>query len=200
MLFLFVVSFLSFFFTIFAFLEPAWTDFVLISLPVALASLILLLQLYQKQAQPKPKQSRRPKQPKVWAIIDGSNVMYWVNGEPSVDPLRAVTRRLSELGFSPRVFFDANAGYLLCGRYLHDRDFENILRLQTASVTVVPKGTIADEAILREARKLKAIVVTNDRYRDWAELYPEVQSDGFLMRGKYHSERLFLDADVKVAS
>ena len=126
--------------------------------------------------------------------------MYWVNGEPSVDPLRAVTRRLSELGFSPRVFFDANAGYLLCGRYLHDRDFKNILRLQTASVTVVPKGTIADEAILREARKLKAIVVTNDRYRDWAELYPEVQSDGFLMRGKYHSERLFLDADVKVAS
>ncbi|MDE9451364.1 hypothetical protein J3R80_12890 [Aliiroseovarius sp. Z3] len=153
-----------------------------------------------KRKSPRPAHNPRPAHKKVWAIVDGSNVMHWADGEPSVDPLYAVTRRLKKLGFSPRVFFDANAGYLLMGRYLHDRDFENILRLQSSSVTVVPKGTVADEEILREARKLKAIVVTNDRYRDWADRYPEVRKNGFLMRGKYTSNGLVLDVDVKVTA
>lgn len=200
MLFLFLVTLLSFLFTAFAVSKPGWDDLLLLSVPITLAGLFLLLRLLQRQTSSRQRKPKRPAQKKVWAIVDGSNVLHWADGEPSIDPLRAVTRRLLELGFSPRVFFDANAGYLLSGRYLHDRDFENILRLQSSSVTVVAKGTIADEAILREARRLNAIVVTNDRYRDWAEMFPEVQTNGFLMHGKYTSNGLMLDVDVKVAS
>jgi Zc3h12a-like Ribonuclease NYN domain len=60
-------------------------------------------------------------------------------------------------------------------------------------VTVVPKGSPADPAILAAARKLAAPIVTNDQYRDWVEQYPEVLTPGHRIRGGYRDGVLWLD-------
>jgi hypothetical protein len=91
------------------------------------------------------------------------------------------------------VVFDANAGHKLTGRYKHDHALGKLLGLPEARVMVVDKGTPADPTILAAARDLGARVVTNDRYRDWAETHPEVASAGHLIRGGYRDGHLWLD-------
>ena len=81
------------------------------------------------------------------------------------------------------VMFDANAGYKLQDRYQDDRHMARQLRLPEDRVLVVPKGVPADQYILTAARDLGARVVTNDRYRDWLERFPEAAEPGFLIRG-----------------
>ena len=47
--------------------------------------------------------------------------------------------------------------------------------------------------ILAAARDLGAKIVTNDRFRDWADQHPEVHRPGHLIRGGYASGRIWLD-------
>ncbi len=199
LLFLFLVAFLSTLLTVFALLEPAWSDIILVSLPCALASAFLLGQLFRKR-QPGQKldlpklQSKPVKQkPLKRVVIDGSNVMHWRDGEPSFDPLHDVIRKLKVLGFTPGVMFDANAGYLLEGRYLDDAAMAARLRLPENAVVVVEKGRPADPVILAAARDIGAVVVSNDRYRDWEADFPEIRERGFLVCGGYKSGALNLN-------
>lgn len=131
--------------------------------------------------------SRRRNTPraKKWLVIDGSNVMHWKDGKPSVETLREVIQHLRRLGYTPGIMFDANAGYLLTGKYEHDGTLARLLDLPTDRVMVVPKGTPADPAILTAARDLGARVVTNDQFRDWVEDFPEVIDHGYLIKGSY---------------
>lgn len=175
-------------FTIAAFLFPDWSDYLIVSVPVFAASLFALLRTLLPRA-------GRAKQTLPRVVVDGSNVMYWKDNTPSPEPLCDVIEHLTLLGYAPRFFFDANAGYLLLGKYLGDREFERRLGLPRHSVIVVPKGTIADEVILRAARRWDCQIVTNDRYRDWAEKYPDVTKPGYLRRGRYRSGTLDLKLD-----
>ena len=59
----------------------------------------------------------------------------------------------------------------------------------------VPKGSPADQHILTAARDLGARVVSNDRFRDWSDAFPEVREPGRLVRGDYDAGRLSLDLD-----
>ncbi|SDZ60416.1 hypothetical protein SAMN05444004_13012 [Jannaschia faecimaris] len=43
------------------------------------------------------------------------------------------------------------------------------------------------------ARDMGAIVVTDDRYRDWADDFPEVRRKGHLVRGGYRDGKLWLN-------
>lgn len=128
-----------------------------------------------------------------WVVVDGSNVMYWNDNTPKIDTVREVLDQLSALGFTPGIMFDANAGYLLMGQYVHDQTFEKVLELPRDHVMVVHKGVPADISILEAAREYGARVVSNDKFRDWAETYPEVQKPGFLIRGEYLAGKLCLD-------
>jgi hypothetical protein len=158
--------------------------FLLASL-VAFASLIVLVLELRK---------RRPQRDKAkWIVIDGSNVMYWHGGVPKLETVQEVLRRLEALGYAPGVMFDANAGHLLEGRYLHDYAFGKRLGLPPERVMVVPKGVQADGFILTEARDLAARIVTNDRFRDWVGDYPEVATPGYLIIGGYRDGVLWLD-------
>ncbi|MCU0912684.1 MAG: hypothetical protein MUE98_15560, partial [Rhodobacteraceae bacterium] len=40
---------------------------------------------------------------------------------------------------------------------------------------------------------LGAQIVTNDRFRDWVERFPEVRQPGHLVRGNYRDGALWLD-------
>lgn len=118
-----------------------------------------------------------------WVLIDGSNVMHWQDNTPSLEAVRTVVDQVRKLGYVPGVVFDANAGWKLFGRYLHDQEFAKMLGVEARQVLVVAKGTQADPFLLQTAREFGARIVTNDRFRDWAEAHPEVQAPGFLIRG-----------------
>jgi hypothetical protein len=165
----------------------AMPDLFLLAVLCTLASGILLLLAWRK-ARPHAGKADKP-----WIVIDGSNVMYWEDGVPRLDTVRQVVQRLVGMGYAPGVMFDANAGYLLTGRYQNDAALGKALRLPMDRVLVVPKGVPADPYILNAARDLKARIVTNDRYRDWVGDYPEVVSAGFLIKGGFRSGALWLD-------
>jgi Zc3h12a-like Ribonuclease NYN domain len=118
-----------------------------------------------------------------WVLVDGSNVMHWKDNSPSLEPVKAVVQHLIAKGHVPGVVFDANAGWKLMGRYLHDGEFARLLGLESRQVLVVPKGTQADPFLLQTAKEFGAKIVTNDRYKDWAEHHPEVLEPGFLIKG-----------------
>jgi len=167
---------------------PASADLILLAGPAALASLFLLLREWLRgPSGGKPGKSKR------WIVVDGSNVMHWKDGTADLGTLRAVLAHLRELGFSPGVMFDANAGYKLAGQYLHDGALGRQLGLPKDRVMVVPRGTPADPMILTAARDLNARIVTNDRYRDWIETYPEINNPGHLIRGGFRNGQLWLD-------
>lgn len=209
MLFLFSIAALSGLWSLYAFLLGHATDSLLISVPCFLASLYLLITQFGWRFRPNLRGRKAKKTPRKvsvdrskkvnWAIVDGSNVMHWHLNEPSFEPLLELNLLLKKKGYKPHYFFDANAGYLLDGRYLHDQDFEQRLNLRRGSVTVVPKGQPADPLILEDARRKRAVVITNDQYRDWAADFPDLCRNGKLIGGKYRSGKLWVDLATKTA-
>lgn len=169
---------------------PSMSDLILVFGPAALGSLWLLIKAVLRLRGPRARAGSK------WIVIDGSNVMYWDTGSPSIDPVCDVVAHLKDRGFKPLVFFDANAGYLVQGRYQHDKDLGKLIGLPENRVTVVDKGTQADEKILTAARNVSAAIVTNDRYRDWAERFPEVTRPGALVAGGYRKGDLWLDLEL----
>jgi hypothetical protein len=125
-------------------------------------------------------------------ILDGSNVMHWGTGAPSLDTVRLVLRAIEARGLRPGIVFDANAGWKLLGRYVDDAEFARALGLKASRVLVVPKGTPADPVILKAARDRGARIVTNDRFRDWAAEFPDVARPGHLVRGRLRDGRVDL--------
>ncbi|MGR3648094.1 MAG: NYN domain-containing protein [Shimia sp.] len=160
-------------------------------LAMFLLSRVLRFLLYrdrkrQPEPQPEPTRTRNT------VIVDGSNVMYWKGGAPNLDTLIEVLDSLRSKNLKLGVMFDANAGYLVSEDYMHDGAFAMRLGLSAENVLVVPKGTPADATILLAARDMGARVVTNDQFRDWAEEYPEVAQEGFLIKGRYRKGKLWL--------
>jgi len=169
-----------------AFTLPGWSDLVLVAAPSALASLFLLLRAL-------PRRGGTPGRRTKHVILDGSNVMHWRGGGPDLATVLAVLGEAMDRGMTPGVVFDANAGHLLFGRYLDDNEFARMLRMPRDRVLVVPKGTPADPTILTAARDLGARIITNDRFRDWAGDFPEVERPGHLIPGGFRTGRAWLD-------
>lgn len=181
---------------------PQLGDLMLLALVSGLASLILLLLGVRRKAKgpsdgkpTAPHQGRfnRGKASARPILVDGSNVMHWQNEVPQIATVRIVVDALEARGFHPGVVFDANVGYMIGDRYQDDAAIARMLGLTENQVLVVPKGTPADPCLLQTARDLGARVVTNDRYRDWAEAHPEVRTPGFLIRGGFRDGSLWLD-------
>lgn len=117
-------------------------------------------------------------------VIDGSNVLFWDRNVPALESVRAVLREVESMGLTPLVGFDANVGYQVGDRYLNGPDLAMMLGLNPDQVAVAPKGQPADPLLIDAALRLGGRVVTNDRYRDWAEAHPEVTRPGFLIPGR----------------
>ncbi|SLN54938.1 Zc3h12a-like Ribonuclease NYN domain protein [Pseudooceanicola marinus] len=164
---------------------PGLSDLVLLAGPGVIGSLLLLLWRVWGTGL-----SRRVKTP--WILLDGSNIMHWKGRGPDIAAVRDVTQCLSTKGYAPCVVFDANVGYKLVNRYQGDVELAKLLGLRVGRVMVVAKGTPADEVILAAARDYDARVVTNDRFRDWVEQYPELSRGNRLVRGGYRSGELWL--------
>lgn len=178
------------------FSDPVFGTLALMTL--ALVAVFLLLRLLQR-----PRRTKADHTPENWILVDGSNVMHWQDNSPQLAPVHLVVNELKSLGYVPGVVFDANAGWKLMGRYLHDGDFALLLGLEKRQVLVVPKGTQADPFLLETARDFDARIVTNDRYRDWAEAHPKVLEPGFLIRGSLRDGKVWLkgmESTIKAAA
>ncbi|MGH7507587.1 MAG: NYN domain-containing protein [Longimicrobiales bacterium] len=102
------------------------------------------------------------------AVVDASNV---ANSAPSakarLEYLTLVVACLQDAGVMPVVVADAGLR-----RRIDDRD--GYLRMvEQGRIRVAPAGTEADELILKLARELDAAVVSNDRFREWRQRYPD---------------------------
>ena len=104
-------------------------------------------------------------------VIDGANVAYEersAGGKPKFSNLLKVRRELEEKGFEPVILVDASLKYDIDDQ----EQLENLIRSQ--QVRQVPAGTDADYFIIQFAQELDALIVTNDRYKDYAQQYPWV--------------------------
>ena len=119
--------------------------------------------------------------------------MHWQDNTPDIRTVQAVVIHLQAVGFKTGVIFDANAGYLLTDKYRNERYFARKLKLKTNQVMVVPKGTPADAYLLQASREMNARIVTNDRFRDWADAYPEIAEPDRLIRGGFRNGNLWFD-------
>ena len=104
-------------------------------------------------------------------VIDGANVAYEersAGGKPKLSNLLKVRRELEERGMEAVIIVDASLKY--------DIDDQGQLEtlIKSQHVRQVPAGTDADFFIIQFADQLDALIVTNDRYKDYAERYPWV--------------------------
>jgi len=129
-------------------------------------------------------------------VIDGSNVMFWQDEVPSLSTVSAVVGEVKRAGLTPLVWFDANAGYKVADHYMNPRDLSRAIGISRKQVRVAPKGSPADPLLLEDAAKLGTGVVSNDRYRDWAEAFPSVTQPGVLVRGRVQGGTALLDWPV----
>lgn len=192
---------------------PGWQDLGMLVGPALLASAWLLLraalvrgaaergreaysihrQVSAQTGPPRRGVFARKQSPPKYVVVDGSNVMHWKDNLPQIDSVRAVVDKLTAAGYAPGVVFDANAGYKLMGKYKHDHALGKLLGLPRDRVMVVDKGTPADPVILASAKALGARIVSNDRFRDWAETHPEVRVPGHVIAGGYRDGQVWLD-------
>ncbi len=104
------------------------------------------------------------------AIVDGSNVAHSTEGDSArLENITLVCDRLREDGFEPIVVADAAL------RHQIDQADEYEVLVENGTIRQAPAGTDADYFILSFARELDAAVVSNDRYRDRMEAFPEAR-------------------------
>ncbi len=105
------------------------------------------------------------------ALVDASNVAHSTEGErPRLENIMLVREKLREEGLEPIVVADAALRHRIDDRAGYERLVEG------GTVKQAPAGTDADYFILSFARELEASIVSNDRFRDRIDKYPEVRA------------------------
>ena len=103
-------------------------------------------------------------------LVDASNVAHSTEGErPRLENIMLVREKLREEGLEPIVVADAALRHRIDDRAGYERLVEG------GTVKQAPAGTDADYFILSFARELEASIVSNDRFRDRIDKYPEVR-------------------------
>ena len=139
-------------------------------------------------------------------LLDGSNILHWEEETRglSLDILCSITDYLKSKRKEFFVLFDATAPYRLKKYNKADLERLNILlKTDPSHFRIIPGGTRADEYLLEEARRdPHAIILTNDRYRDHFEKYPDVLSSerrcvqhGMIMK---NGDICFLDINLSI--
>lgn len=102
--------------------------------------------------------------------IDGTNVLYWDGEDAELASLRLVVNALLKRKFAPVVFLDASSRHHLKDKSLTEKDFAKALGLPQNRVMVCPAGTEADAFLLQYAKENNMPVVSNDQFRDRAQI------------------------------
>jgi hypothetical protein len=103
-------------------------------------------------------------------IVDGSNVAHSSEGDKALlGNIRAVRDKLIEEGYQPVVLVDAALRHQIDD----EPGFEALVECGT--IKQAPAGTDADYFILSFARELDANIVSNDRFKDRVDAFPEIK-------------------------
>lgn len=101
-------------------------------------------------------------------LVDGSNVAHSTEGEQAqLANILAVREKLSEEGFEPVVVVDAALRHQIDDPAGYEQLVDH------GVVRQAPAGTDADYFILSFARELDARIVSNDRFRDRINDFPD---------------------------
>ena len=101
-------------------------------------------------------------------LVDGSNVAHSTEGEKAqLANILAVREKMTEEGFEPVVVVDAALRHQIDDR----AGYEQLV--ESGVVRQAPAGTDADYFILSFARELDARIVSNDRFRDRLDAFPD---------------------------
>jgi hypothetical protein len=104
------------------------------------------------------------------ALVDGSNVAHSSEGEKArLENIRLVAEKLLEEGMEPIVVADAAL------RHQIDEPERYEALIEEGKIRQAPAGTDADFFILSFARELDAYIVSNDRFRDRQESFPDAR-------------------------
>jgi hypothetical protein len=104
------------------------------------------------------------------AIVDGSNVAHSSEGGAvRLANIRLVCGKLEEQGYEPVIVVDAALRHQIDERDAYERMVDEGLIRQA------PAGTDADYFILSFARELDASIVSNDRFKDRLDAFPEAR-------------------------
>ncbi|MFL5579352.1 MAG: NYN domain-containing protein [Gemmatimonadaceae bacterium] len=117
---------------------------------------------------PQPEHQREEKSGPRIALIDASNVAHSSEGDAArLANIIAVRDKLVEEGFQPIIVADAALRHQIDDRAAYER------LVDEGTVRQAPAGTDADYFLLSFARELGAQVVSNDRFRDRVQQFPE---------------------------
>ena len=112
-----------------------------------------------------PRQERSGK-----AIVDGSNVAHSTEGEKvRLRNIELVVAKVEEDGMEPIVVADAAL------RHQIDEPEKYEALIDGGEIRQAPAGTDADWFIRSFARELDAYIVSNDRFRDRQESFPDAR-------------------------
>jgi hypothetical protein len=104
------------------------------------------------------------------ALVDGSNVAHSSEGEKArLRNIDLVVAKLEEDGLEPIVVADAALRHQIDDVEAYER------RIDAGEIRQAPAGTDADYFILSFARELDAYIVSNDRFRDRQESFPDAR-------------------------
>jgi hypothetical protein len=102
-------------------------------------------------------------------IVDGSNVAHSSEGDKALlGNIRAVREKLIEEGYEPVILADAALRHQIDD----ESGFEAFV--ESGIIKQAPAGTDADYFILSFARELNAVIVSNDRFKDRVDAFPEI--------------------------
>jgi hypothetical protein len=106
------------------------------------------------------------------AIVDGANIAYIEEsekGQPKVSNILAVREALEKRGYQPIIIVDASTRH-----QVDDPDqLERLIDEQI--VRQAPSDTDADYFVLKIADKMKAVIISNDEYREFQDKYPWIE-------------------------
>jgi hypothetical protein len=104
------------------------------------------------------------------ALVDGSNVAHSSEGDGArLENIRLICEKLEEQGYKPVVVVDAALRHQIDDR----KGYEQMV--DDGRIRQAPAGTDADYFILSFARELDAAIVSNDRFRDRLDAFPEAR-------------------------
>jgi hypothetical protein len=118
--------------------------------------------------QQEAEKEQRPAGEKPIALVDGSNVAHSSEGDRArLQNIDIVVAKLVEEGYRPIVVVDAALRHQIDNRPLYEQQVDD------GKIRQAPAGTDADYFLLSFARELDASVVSNDRFRDHQEGFPD---------------------------
>ena len=149
----------------------------------------------QKPTPQKPPPQKLAKKDLKPIIIDGNNV--FLRGDPNTMPLHMMVKTLDTMGHFVHVFFDANIYYvmrnndiMLSGRGNHHTQVAAAFGLPPDMITIVPAGSQADHFIIPHAQQNGGTIISNDRFKEFKETHPWLNTSGRLAKFDVINEQL----------